>query len=341
MASGQELSASKLLDITNESGGKFDTYLYRRGFSFATTSYQGDTVSREYITHKKRKTPDSLYIKRVITSFVTKEDFSFNYQTTSPTEYESIKAGLKDKGFFCNREADSLMATGVLYQHNQYTVWISAKSVDTLTEYSFKVRKQELPRLSDISVAEDLSVFNSHEYLRYFFGTENVRKDIYYFSEKAIGKCSILFPGSNKQVVFIWGDDANDFKLEKIYIGGQLMAESSIKFDENVAENIWHLKSGIHPGMSLYLLRKLNEASFSFYGGNSAQTGMILPDNNGKLNFKDESVILGCVNCKDPEFLKKPVITSDDAIQEERILFVQTIILEPLRNIQTKKASRR
>ena len=66
------------------------------------------------------------------------------------------------------------------------------------------------------------------------------------------------------------------------------MAESSITYDQNVAENIWQLKSGIRQGMSLYQLRKLNDAAFDFNGGNSAYTGMVATANSGKLDFKKE-----------------------------------------------------
>jgi hypothetical protein len=75
----------------------------------------------------------------------------------------------------------------------------------------------------------------------------------------------------------------------------------------------------------------LNDAAFNFNGGSSKNSGMVSTDSTGKINFKKESVILGCMNCTDPAFYKKAVINSDDAIQEERILFVHTIILDPAR----------
>ena len=196
----------------------------------------------------------------------------------------------------------------------------------------FMIVKVTLFPSQEINFAEDLFVFNSHEYLKYYFGEENVKKDIYYLSEKKIGKCSIIFPNTNRQVVFLWGDEVNNNNLSKIYIGGQLMAESSITYDQNVAENIWQLKSGIRQGMSLYQLRKLNDAAFDFNGGNSAYTGMVATANSGKLDFKKESVVLGCMNCNDAAFYKKTIVNSDEAIQDERILFVHTIILDPAKS---------
>ena len=98
----------------------------------------------------------------------------------------------------------------------------------------------------------------------------------------------------------------------------------------------WQLKSGVRPGMSLYQLRQLNEAAFNFNGGQSSNTGMVFEDSTGKINFKREHIILGCMNCNDAAFLKKAVISSDEAIIDERILFVHTIILDPVKQPPSK-----
>jgi hypothetical protein len=329
-------SAAVVLDVVDVAGigkQKFDSYIARKGFAFVGTSYLADTIARDFqFKTPKGKAIDSFPVQRSVTSFSTKEDFSLVYRTTAADEYQKIKTAIKKEGFFCNQEKDSLIAPFLLFQHNDVTVSISSKAIDTLTEYSFLVRKQELPKPKEISFAEDLTVFTSHEYLRYYFGEQNVKKDIYYLSEKRVGKCSVLFPNTNRQVVFLWGDAVNNCSLSKIYIGGQLMAESNLEYENNIPENLWRLKSGVRPGMSLYQLRKLNDAAFNFNGGNSKNTGMVASDSTGKLDFKKECVILGCMNCTDPAFYKKAIINSDDAIEEERILFVHTIILDPGKN---------
>lgn len=341
---GQVFSASAFLEAAATQKLKFDSYVSKKGFALIGSSYQTDTIARnyEYKTGRKKKETDSLfvYVKRAITSFSTKEDFCFTYLTTSSAEYQKLKSEIKKEGFFCNEEKDSLTAPALLFQSKDVTITIDSKAVDTVTEYSFLVRKQAMPKAKEIVFAEDLAVFNSHEYLRYYFGDKNVKKDIYYLSEKQIGKCSVLFPNTNRQVVFLWADEVNNCKLAKMYIGGQLMSESSLEYDKNVAENIWQLKSGIHAGMSLYSLRQLNDAAFNFYGGNSSNTGMVFTDSTGKINFKKENIILGCINCTDPKFLKQTVINSDEAIVDERILFVHTIILDPAKKapIQNQQA---
>lgn len=334
----QVYCALNLLESSSVPKQKFESYVSKKGFAYLGSSYKSDTVARDFNFRgvgKKKKT-DS--VQRAVTIFTTKEDFCFTYRTCSSKEFEKIKNDIKDEGFYCNNEEATLNAgNSLLYQNNDLTVKISSKTVDTLTEYSFLIRKQILPKPKEISFAEDLSVFNSHEYLRFYFGDKNVKKDIYYLSEKKIGKCSIIFPNTSRQVVFLWADEVNNCNLLKMYIGGQLMAESSMEYDQNVAENLWRLKSGVRAGMSLYQLRILNDAAFNFNAGNSPTTGMVSTDSTGKINFKKENIILGCMNCNDAAFYKKAVINSDEAIEEERILFVHTIILDPVKTKAEQK----
>jgi hypothetical protein len=327
-AAQQVTAVLNLSELSEVSRQKFESYISKKGFAFIGATYQSDTIARDFTYKAPAKKADSIPVLRSLTSFSTKEDFAVTYRTTSIKEFQKIKADIKKEGFFCYQENDSLIAPSLMFQHNDVTVTIALKPIDTLTEYSFLVRKQELPKPKDIAFAEDLSAFTSHECLKFYFGEKNVQKDIYYLSDRKVGKCSVLFPNTSRQVVFLWGDEINNCKLRKIYIGGQLMAKTNVEYEENVAENLWRLKSGIRPGMSLYQLRILNDAAFNFNGGKSSNTGMIASDSTGKLNFDCENIILGCMNCNDPAFYKTAVINSDEAIRDERILFVHTIILD-------------
>jgi hypothetical protein len=339
---GQIPVVLNLVEATTVPKQKFESYVSKKGFAYLSSSYQTDTIAKDYNFrgYGKNKIKDSVQrlAKRAVTILNTKEDFCFTYRTTSPEEFKKIKTDIKGEGFFSYEEIDSVSTSPHLYQSKDLTINISSKQIDdSLTEYSFLVRKQIFPKPKEIIFAEDMFVFNSHEYLSYYFGEKNVKKDIYYLSEKKIGKCSILFPNTNRQIVFIWGDEVNNCKLVKMYVGGQLMAESSLGYDQTVAENIWQLKSGVSPGMSLYQLRKLNDAAFNFHGGNSANTGLVLEENNGKVDFKNENIILGCMNCNDVAFYKKSIVNSDDAIEEERILFVLTIVIDPVKIKEQEK----
>ncbi|MBS1512284.1 MAG: hypothetical protein JST86_15650 [Bacteroidetes bacterium] len=328
-STAQDNAVLDVADLAAAGKQKAESYIAKKGFAFTGTDYKTDTVQRDYEFRSKIKI-DSFPVQRSITSFSTKEDFSLAYHTTSTPEYRKILSTLKSQGFFCNTEKDSLSATPRLFQHNDLTVCISRKPIDDSTaDYTFVLHKQELPKPKQISFAEDLSAFNSHECLRFYFGDKNVKKDVYYLSDMKLGKCSILFPNTSRQAVFLWGDEVNNCNLSKIYIGGELMAETNMTYENNIPENEWRLRSGVHPGMSLYQLRMLNDAAFEISGGNSPTTGLVAADSTGKINFKMAGVILGCMNCTDPAFSRMKTINSDVAIQEERILFVHTIILDP------------
>jgi hypothetical protein len=166
--------------------------------------------------------------------------------------------------------------------------------------------------------------------LIYYFGEDNVKKDIYYFSGNEIANCSVLFINTNRQVIFIWVDEFNKRTISNLLFGGQQKLKSQIDYDRYVAENNWELKSGVHAGMSIYELRKINENNFNFYGGNAINSGLILGEINGKIDFKRESIILGCMNCKDDTYRSTTVMTADDAIADGRILFVLSVVLYPL-----------
>lgn len=325
----QQFTAAKLIEGAVVSKPKFESYISRQNFIGVGNDYKGDTIVKEFQYRMYGKGGKRDSIERSLTYFSTKEDFCYSFSTLSADEGRRIISEFKKEGFYCNNEKDSLQVKSLLFQHNDLTAEVSRETMDTLVKFSFMLRKQPLPKPREIKFAEDLSVFNSHEYLRFYFGDQNVKKDIYYLSDDKVGKCSVLFPNSSRQAVFLWEDEINNTGLAKIFIGGQLKTGSAVDYDQNIAENLWQLKNGVHPGMSLYTLRLLNDAAFNFYGGNNSKTGMIVTDSTGKLNFKKENIILGCMNCTDREFLRQSVINSDKALEEERILFVHTIILEP------------
>jgi hypothetical protein len=329
----QGFTANNLLEAVSVSKQKISSYIAHHNFSYIGASYMGDTIAHDYFfkkLHKKNKNADSIFVKRTATYYTTKEDFCVTYRTTSAEEFAKIMADVKKQGFFCNEKNTEPGSKPLLYQHNDLTVAVSAKTIDTLTEYSLLARKQPLPKPKEIEFAEDLGVFTSHEYLRYYFGEANVKTDVYYLSETEVAKCSILFPNTSRQVVFLWEDEVNNAKLYRIYVGGQLASETSRYFDHTIAENVWETESGVRPGMSLYNLRMMNDAAFNFHGGKSTNTGLIIADGNtGKIDFKKETIILGCLNCTDNQFARQSVVNSDEALADERILFVLTVIIDP------------
>ncbi|MEO6550650.1 MAG: hypothetical protein ABIN94_21775 [Ferruginibacter sp.] len=330
VSSGQGLSVDNLFSMVSSSPAKCDNQLSGRGFSLKHKELQKDTLCRLYnygMSKHLREQTDS--IDRCISRKDTKDDCFVTYETASPTEFNEIITGLKMEGFHTSQPQQNSGLSGLLFQNKDLTVSTQIGEYDSINRYSLKFHKKIFPNRKDIYYANDLLAFTSHEYLTFFFGHDNVKEDLYYVEKDSTVKCSVLFFNTDRQVVFIWSDEVNRCGISSIMFGGQLNLKSSVASGKYVEQNNWCLKSGIRPGMSLEELRMRNGNDFHFYGGNSTYTGLVIPATGGKLNFKKEEIILGCLNCGDDKFATAKVINSDDSIVEGRVLFVLSVLLNP------------
>lgn len=333
IARGQEFSADKLFDMLSLPAAKAESQLLSKKYHFTGNEFFGDTLIKRYeyrpARYGKKKQPDS--VSRTFLRSILKETFTLTYQTTSSAEYNGIIVAIKKEGFNCEYEKDSTITpASYLYQHEEYTVDASIKKMDNTNWYSITVYKKIFILTKDIHFAEDLLDFTSHEYLVYYFGEKNVKKDVYYFSENDIVKCSVLFINSKRQAVFIWKDGLNRKKIDNILIGGQHKLKSQEGSEKFIAENDWLLKNGVHAGMPLFELRTMNEKNFAFCGGDAPNPGLIASESTGKIDFKNTDIILGCMNCTDDKFLSTKILYADKAMEDGRILFVLTIVLYPI-----------
>jgi hypothetical protein len=334
LVNAQELSADKLLDMLSLTVPKLESQLSNKRYRSTGTEFLGDTAVKTYqyrpvIRNSRKKQTDS--VSRNFLRSVLKETFTLTYQTTSSTEYMGIIETLKKKGFYCEYEKDSTITPpSYLYQHEDYTADASKKMEGRTAWYSITFHRKILPVSKDLHFAEDLLEFTSHEYLVYYFGENNVKKDIYYFAGNDIVKCSVLLINTKRQVIFIWRDGLNRRKIDNLMFGGQHKLKSMETNDKFVAENSWSFKSGIRAGMPLFELRTMNEKNIAFSGGDAPNPGLVFPESTGKIDFENEDVILGCMNCTDDKFLKTKVMYADKAMEDGRILFVLTVVLYPL-----------
>ena len=324
---GQKLFSDNLLTAASLSKPKMQNYLSKCGYAFAGTDQLDDTLLTKFAFHlsTNKNTTDSA--SRHFFREDANGSFSITYQTSSLPEFIDLIAQFRNKGFFCYRSIDSLTVGPMLFQHNDVQVKTFIVK-DSIKSYGLRVQREALPEPKNLNYADDLLAFASHECLEYYFGKKNVKSDIYYFTENELTKCSVLFSNTSHQVVFIWQDEENRCTISHLLFGGQQRLESA-KDNNFIAENKWLFKSGIRAGMPLAGLRKLNGDDLKFYGGRSANSGSVLPDNTGRLDFKKEMVILGCMNCRDDKFLKSAIMNADEAIADDRILFVLSIILTP------------
>ena len=155
-----------------------------------------------------------------------------------------------------------------------------------------------------------------------------MKKDVYYFSEKKLKKCSVLFGNSNRQVVFVWEDEDNLRELSYILISGVLPTENGMPFNDNISRNKWTFKSGIYSGMSIRDLLDLNGKDFTFYGEDSEFSMMIEPGNTGNIDFKKTGIMLTSLDGS-PGILRKAKVSATAAIENHIALHVFYIMLTP------------
>jgi hypothetical protein len=323
---GQYLTVSDFVKVSSLPEQKFAGYLSKQGFFRADQSTQGDTVLQEFQLNARRiaATKDSAY--RYAQGLFFDNRTAFSYYTTSNQEYGDIVKSLKEDGFHCENENAEFP---YLYQKNDISVKLTTKTEDSVLYYNFLVKKVTLPSPKNIEYAEDFLAFQSHENLEYVFGKANVKKDIYYFSDSDLVRCSVLFPNTNRQVIFLWKDELDRCSLSHLLIGNTLRGKSSSKDDAPVGENVWTLRNGLRANMSLSELIRVNNADFNIYGWNSKYPGIVVPDKKGNIDFKNTGVILSCLNCSGSDLMGRDVVSADEAIENSKRLFVLAFIVMP------------
>ena len=326
-AHSQEFSAKDFLFASSLAGKKFENFLGKKKFIPCGTRSRNDTIVNMYSLKERRNKKDTVQIKRSIEAFQTKSSVSLTYFTSLKDEYiENLKI-LKETGFYCGNESDS---AGSLFQKRSLSVVAGFNTEhDGDTLYSLVFNHQELPSPEKIQFAEDLLQFYSHEYLVSVYGEKNVIRDVYYFSEKDISKCTVLFPKTGRQAVFIWEDQENFCKPAYLIVGGNMNTASSANYDGVVDENVWHSKEGVYSGMSLHSLRRLNGTSFKFYGKNTVAPYMIVPENTGTLNFKKNRIVLGCLNPTSSQLLNNSMVSADEILSDNLGIYVFMMMLLP------------
>ena len=325
---GQDFSARDFLSASSSSSKKFESYLNKKNFLPGGSRVENGTIVNIYNFKKKKKKEDTLQIKRIIESFKTKDDISFTYLTSLKEEFIESLDELKNDGFYCGGTLNDTAA--LLFQRRNISVLaniVTEPSGDTV--YSLSFQQKKLPAPQEIQYADDLLQFYSHEYLASVFGNTNVIKDVYYFSAGEISKCSVVFPKTNRQAVFIWEDEVNLCKPSCVIVGGNTNNANATNYDGVILENLWNLKEGVHSGMSLRSLINMNGNDFKFYGKNTSLPYMVLPENTGTLNFKKNMIILGCLNPNSSTLLKDHTVNASEVSSDDLGLFVFMIMLVP------------
>lgn len=318
-AYSQNVSLNDLVSYTAYTPFRFENTIAKRGYR---TDGYNSTDGRSYTWRNKKKEEGT---EKSIFKYDEADRTTIGFQTTSADEAATLSRQLQEEGYHFAAGAKT-----ELYQKGNITIRPVKKADGDKTLYSFSIERKALPKAKDILHAEDFLQLPSHEYLASVFGAANVKQDLFYFSEKEVSRCSVLYPNTRMQVIFIWKDEENLRDPAFLLIGGQLQAGSSLTYNKQIEQNVWQSRQGIYSGMSLRELQRLNGASINMWSWQSEQPGVVAEKNEGAIDFKNLHLVLNCLDCnEDRAYTNNKLLNSDDVLREGRRVYVATIIVMP------------
>ena len=260
------------------------------------------------------------------------------YQTTSFEEFANLKEEIKSSGFNYPAKADE--NGPVLYQKQVIRIESTTKKDDSTVFYVLKAAKKDLPKKKDLMWAEDLLQFDSQEYLSDVFGKENVKTDLFYYTEAETNKCTVLFPNTNQEVIFIWNDELNLKDISFILIGGNLRPKEINNKMKSMAHNVWTSKQGIHCGMTLNEMQLINKQPVRFYNWHAESAGYLAPNNKGAIDFSRLGIVFNCLNCSFLKVTDNAIIDSESALSANQKVFVTSYIVMPPKKAEAYSGTR-
>lgn len=325
----QSFNVGDLLTVSSLPSKNVDHFMGKKGFYLCSSKLQSDTMEATFGIKIK---PKNKYTGPIRTIDILLKDDSkyFVLQTSAQNEFLDGQRSLIKSGFFYDDKKDINKETSMLFQKGNIVIEATSENKDGISQYNFRLKLKKIP--SSVKYAEDLLQFDSHEFLVSFFGEQNVKKDMYYFSEKELQKCSVLFSGTRYQVVFVWGDENNLNNLLYILVPHVLPTAGAEKVDAITGNNEWQFRNGIYPGMGLKELLRLNEMDFGIYGNSSDLAFMVKPGDNGKIDFKKTAVMLSCNNCDDIKMFNQQVVSALDVARKDLPMYINDVIIYPSRN---------
>lgn len=325
LAQAQSFDLNDLLGFTSYSVRKFDARLSKNSFKRDYDSPKETSSDYNYYQVKKSKAGE---IKRKISFIDDANEPSLCYQTTSLSEYNDLKQDIKKAGYSCYETAED-NDKPLLYQKGECSINTSVEVKDSVSFYTLFIQKSKLPKAKEVAFAEDLLRFPSHECLTAFFGSDNVKKDVFHYTDTEINKCSVLFPNSSREVIFIWNDEVNYRKPAFLIVGGHLQTKGTTSYTLETVQNEWQTKQGIYSGMQLQELQKLNGDKIDFYSWNTDRPGVLAPTNSGAIDFSRLSIVFNCLNCTEKEFQTASIINSEKALANDRKIYISSLIILP------------
>ncbi|HEY5407433.1 MAG TPA: hypothetical protein VIJ92_10100 [Ginsengibacter sp.] len=322
----QSFNINDLIKLSYLPTKEIDRYMYKKGFGLSSTKTDSLSIEASFTTRTKAHIENFASKKNIYISLADNYR-EYSLQTSMPNEYVDGQRELIKAGFFYDENADVNQDSSILFQKGNIVILASSQKNDTASRYTFELKVKKIP--AKIKYAEDLLQFDSHEFLVSFFGEQNVKRDMYYFSEKELKKCSVLFSGTKYQVVFVWGDEKNLDNLLYILVPHVLPTKGAEENNPVTGNSEWQFKNGIYPGMDIKELLRLNQMDFNIYGNASELAFMVKPVENGKIDFKKTAVMLGCNSCDDIKILNQPEISAVALVKKDLPMYVSDVILYP------------
>lgn len=330
---GQEaaFTVDDLVKISTLSPQSYDDFIEKKGYPIKRRNIMEDAMGFSFYEKQQKGALDSaaVVVNRSVDVYKKDDTWCVVLRTSSSDEFTSIRSRLKKMDFYCYAESDTCTQVPLLFQKKAITIQAICSSEDGEPVYTFVIKKKDMPSISTVRYADDLLKFSSHEYLVACFGENNVKRDIYVFSDKESKKCSVLFPNTDEQAVFIWEDENNYRKISYVLIAGAISTPDAKKFTGSFSHNKWELKNGIYQGMRIGDLLRLNSSDFKFFGNQSEYSMMVEPKVTGSINFKWIGIGFNCFNCDRAAILDKQKVSASDAVNNNLAMHVSCIMISP------------
>jgi len=321
----QSFSVHDLLDLVDLPSNGINNYMFKKGF-IINHNIQNDSIDASFIPRVKiKKKP--VQIRQGVDFYQNNGSRYFVFHTLDLDDYQNGERRLIKSDFIYDKKKNIDRDSLILFQKKNLSVLASIEVEDSIAKYTFKLKQRKIP--DSVLYAEDLLQFDSNEFLESYFGEKNVTKDLYYFSEKELKKCSVLFNGTLYQAAFVWGDENNLDNLSYIIVSNLLPTKDGKQNSIVNENNSWKFQNGIEHGMALKDVLRLNEADFDIYGTKSDFAFMVNPDNRGKINFKKTALMFNCRDCSDNIIFDQPDISALDIVKAKLPMRVFDIIIYP------------
>ena len=324
----QSFTVDELVTLAHLPSKNIAHFINKKGF-FLSWSSSDSVTTRASFNQKNKSGKKSIPTGRWIDIYIKGDSKCITLHTPALNEYLEGEQRLIKSGYFYDTLKDVKKESSMLFQKANITIKAKKEVQDSIIQYSFDLKEKSIP--SSLMYAEDLLQFDSHQFLTSYFGEQNVKKDMYYLSETELKKCSVLFNGTPRQVVFVWGDELYLNNLSYIIVSNVLPTKGGKENNPLSQNNEWQLKNGIYAGMPLKELLKINEMDFDIYGNKSELAFLAKPNQEGKVDFKNTAIMLSCHECFDNKIFNQKLVSALAVAKANLPMRVFDVVIYPSR----------